>query len=106
MVTRTSVGFCAKAVIDKLSSKKFRVTFISFITILVDFTKLNFCARDHKPIRKTSALIVLKYTLIYYFCKPNYRVMSFKDEILKRRTFAVIAHPDAGKTTLTEKLLL
>ena len=32
--------------------------------------------------------------------------MSFKDEILKRRTFGVIAHPDAGKTTLTEKLLL
>ncbi len=27
-------------------------------------------------------------------------------EISKRRTFAVIAHPDAGKTTLTEKLLL
>jgi len=32
--------------------------------------------------------------------------MSFKDEILRRRTFGVIAHPDAGKTTLTEKLLL
>lgn len=29
-----------------------------------------------------------------------------KQEIDKRRTFAVIAHPDAGKTTLTEKLLL
>lgn len=28
------------------------------------------------------------------------------DEIQKRRTFAVIAHPDGGKTTLTEKLLL
>lgn len=28
------------------------------------------------------------------------------NEIAKRRTFAVIAHPDAGKTTLTEKLLL
>jgi peptide chain release factor 3 len=28
------------------------------------------------------------------------------EEIQKRRTFAVIAHPDAGKTTLTEKLLL
>src|SRR5580692_68656 len=28
------------------------------------------------------------------------------DEILRRRTFAIISHPDAGKTTLTEKLLL
>ena len=27
-------------------------------------------------------------------------------EHLKRRTFAIISHPDAGKTTLTEKLLL
>ena len=27
-------------------------------------------------------------------------------EIEKRRTFAIISHPDAGKTTLTEKLLL
>jgi peptide chain release factor 3 len=30
----------------------------------------------------------------------------FEQEISKRKTFAVIAHPDAGKTTLTEKLLL
>src|SRR5210317_1739316 len=28
------------------------------------------------------------------------------DEIGRRRTFAIISHPDAGKTTLTEKLLL
>jgi peptide chain release factor 3 len=32
--------------------------------------------------------------------------MSFQDEIKKRRTFAIISHPDAGKTTLTEKFLL
>ena len=32
--------------------------------------------------------------------------MALIDEITRRRTFAVIAHPDAGKTTLTEKLLL
>ncbi|MDP9018585.1 MAG: peptide chain release factor 3, partial [Candidatus Eremiobacteraeota bacterium] len=32
--------------------------------------------------------------------------MSISDEVAKRRTFAIISHPDAGKTTLTEKLLL
>ncbi len=32
--------------------------------------------------------------------------MSYQEEIKKRRTFAIISHPDAGKTTLTEKLLL
>src|SRR5438067_10473354 len=31
---------------------------------------------------------------------------NLSDEILRRRTFAIISHPDAGKTTLTEKLLL
>ena len=31
---------------------------------------------------------------------------DLKKEINKRRTFAIISHPDAGKTTLTEKLLL
>ena len=30
----------------------------------------------------------------------------FSAEIRRRRTFAIISHPDAGKTTLTEKLLL
>ncbi len=32
--------------------------------------------------------------------------MSLKREIERRRTFGIISHPDAGKTTLTEKLLL
>ena len=32
--------------------------------------------------------------------------MSLTSEIQKRRTFAIVSHPDAGKTTLTEKLLL
>lgn len=31
---------------------------------------------------------------------------SISEEINRRRTFAIISHPDAGKTTLTEKLLL
>ncbi|QGY47120.1 peptide chain release factor 3 [Maribellus comscasis] len=32
--------------------------------------------------------------------------MKFLDEIKRRRTFGIVSHPDAGKTTLTEKLLL
>jgi len=35
-----------------------------------------------------------------------FALMSILEEIEKRRTFAIISHPDAGKTTLTEKLLL
>ncbi len=31
---------------------------------------------------------------------------SIREAVAKRRTFAIISHPDAGKTTLTEKLLL
>ncbi len=32
--------------------------------------------------------------------------MKYQNEITRRRTFAIISHPDAGKTTLTEKFLL
>ena len=32
--------------------------------------------------------------------------MSISTEIASRRTFAIISHPDAGKTTMTEKLVL
>ncbi len=32
--------------------------------------------------------------------------MTFLEEIKRRRTFGIVSHPDAGKTTLTEKLLL
>jgi len=36
----------------------------------------------------------------------NLAMTSFAQEVGRRRTFAIISHPDAGKTTLTEKLLL
>jgi len=36
--------------------------------------------------------------------KPNHA--AHRKEIARRRTFAIISHPDAGKTTLTEKFLL
>ena len=35
-----------------------------------------------------------------------FTIMNFETEISRRRTFGIISHPDAGKTTLTEKLLL
>jgi peptide chain release factor 3 len=31
---------------------------------------------------------------------------AIEKQVRRRRTFAIISHPDAGKTTLTEKLLL
>ena len=38
---------------------------------------------------------------------PNIKIMNVSnDPVARRRTFAIISHPDAGKTTLTEKLLL
>jgi peptide chain release factor 3 len=46
----------------------------------------------------------LAESFINYFCRP---IMSkVQDEISRRRTFGIVSHPDAGKTTLTEKLLL
>jgi len=38
--------------------------------------------------------------------EDNNRKELIRNEVEKRRTFAIISHPDAGKTTLTEKLLL
>jgi peptide chain release factor 3 len=38
--------------------------------------------------------------------KVHSSFMSLAEETNRRRTFAIISHPDAGKTTLTEKLLL
>ncbi|WP_022723489.1 peptide chain release factor 3 [Rhodopseudomonas sp. B29] len=37
---------------------------------------------------------------------PSHAPVSLAQEVARRRTFAIISHPDAGKTTLTEKLLL
>ncbi len=35
----------------------------------------------------------------------SHQKISFREEALRRRTFAIISHPDAGKTTITEKIL-
>ena len=39
-------------------------------------------------------------------CPPPAADKGLAIEVARRRTFAIISHPDAGKTTLTEKLLL
>ncbi len=40
------------------------------------------------------------------YIRGRSRKMGLAEEIARRRTFAIISHPDAGKTTLTEKFLL
>jgi len=51
-------------------------------------------------------LIIEIKTLENIIFALNFTIMELKEEIQRRRTFAIISHPDAGKTTLTEKLLL
>ena len=60
-------------------------------------------------------MVILKYQLqkhitiplLFLFLHTSNKIkMSFTSEINRRRTFGIISHPDAGKTTLTEKLLL
>ncbi len=43
---------------------------------------------------------------IDHIMTEDIQVSNIAEEINKRRTFAIISHPDAGKTTLTEKFLL
>jgi len=49
---------------------------------------------------------ILNFILTRFITFAQIFYMSFLEEIKRRRTFGIISHPDAGKTTLTEKLLL
>ena len=42
----------------------------------------------------------------WLFISPRFSMSELLSQLKRRRTFAIISHPDAGKTTLTEKLLL
>ena len=42
----------------------------------------------------------------YEILRGGKAMSTLQEEISRRRTFAIISHPDAGKTTLTEKFLL
>ncbi len=58
-----------------------------------------------KAFISTLRLYNLLFLILLYIC-GHFRTMSLQQEIAKRRTFGIVSHPDAGKTTLTEKLLL
>lgn len=61
----------------------------------MQFHFFSFCIRNDKTIARNG---LMKRTRI--------RMTSIAEQTAHRRTFAIISHPDAGKTTLTEKLLL
>jgi len=50
--------------------------------------------------------MIIRYVKNDFILTGGCKLASYIDQIEKRRTFAIISHPDAGKTTLTEKLLL
>ncbi len=77
-------------------------TFFSSITIVT-------ILKNDKIRMQIAKFVSKRKSLNHFFTLflPKFLLsMSFEKEILKRRTFGIISHPDAGKTTLTEKLLL
>src|SRR4051794_11584254 len=62
-----------------------------------------------RPYKGLVAYVIMEAVILP---RKDYQSMSqttrneLRQEVEKRRTFAIISHPDAGKTTLTEKLLL
>src|SRR5271167_4052723 len=57
----------------------------------------------HLKLRRVHCVLC---TTVYTLGKLPLDESKIVNEIKRRRTFAIISHPDAGKTTLTEKLLL
>lgn len=49
---------------------------------------------------------MLRHNCLIILTRLYFEMSPLGEQISKRRTFAIISHPDAGKTTLTEKLLL
>src|SRR3984957_3809896 len=58
------------------------------------------------PPQKTAAEKIASKAKVVRSAVEFRTVMDLRAEVENRRTFAIISHPDAGKTTLTEKLLL
>ncbi|HCD82185.1 MAG TPA: peptide chain release factor 3 [Ruminococcaceae bacterium] len=50
--------------------------------------------------------MIILLLLLFNILRGKYQLTELEHEIERRRTFAIISHPDAGKTTLTEKFLL
>ena len=64
-----------------------------------------------RPLRSAPFSFIFKGCIVAWHVLAGHPQMKFRmsrleEEVRRRRTFAIISHPDAGKTTLTEKLLL
>ena len=56
--------------------------------------------------RNLEAVFFFAYSFSFHSFQTPLMALEFSAEVARRRTLAIISHPDAGKTTLTEKLLL
>ena len=76
--------------------------------ILPDFKFISGQNTRHflAPILLGHGRFTIAYIIAYIFGVKGLSDSNFLNEIKARRTFAIISHPDAGKTTITEKLLL
>ena len=76
----------------------------TFIQPISQQTTLDLATFLRKRIKFTRPIRAISDTIIKFNQNNNKR--NVNPEIERRRTFAIISHPDAGKTTLTEKFLL
>ena len=90
-----------------MSGEKFQIlAFVRGVEVLVSHLAFAKDAAEEASHAKSALLRGVLGLCSWPGLIASTALVDIQKEIQKRRTFAIISHPDAGKTTLTEKLLL